>query len=79
MSRTSGGYNKLLMVLYVFEHKTQYLLTHAPYTRIVVFSYISNIPQGFRRVKFVLITPCIVKQQYMRIIAIQPKVGCENV
>ena len=27
-----------------FEHKTQYLLIRAPYTRIVVFWHISNIP-----------------------------------
>ena len=35
---------QLSNVLYVFEHKTQYLLIHAPYTRIVVFWHISNIP-----------------------------------
>ena len=28
----------------VFEHKTQYLLLHAQYTRIAVFWHISNIP-----------------------------------
>ena len=26
------------------EHKTQYLLIHAPYTRIVLFWHIGNIP-----------------------------------
>ena len=31
-------------VLYVFEHKMQYLLTHAPFTRIVVFWHIGNVP-----------------------------------
>ena len=35
-----GVYNKLLMVLYVFEHKTQQSLIHAPYTRIVVVWHI---------------------------------------
>ena len=35
---------QLCKVLYVFEHKTQYLLIHAPYTRIVIFWHISNIP-----------------------------------
>ena len=35
---------QLCKVLYVFEHKTQYLLIHAPYTCIVVFWQISNIP-----------------------------------
>ena len=28
----------------MFEHKRQYLLTRAPYTRIVVFWHTSNIP-----------------------------------
>ena len=36
----AGSYNRLLDVLYVFEHKTQYLLIHAPYTRIVIFWHI---------------------------------------
>ena len=40
----AGSYNRLLDVLYVFEHKMQYLLIHAPYTRIVVFWHISNMP-----------------------------------
>ena len=31
-------------MIYVFEHKMQYLLMHAPYTRIEVFWQISNIP-----------------------------------
>ena len=31
-------------VLYVFEHKTQYILIHAPFTRIVVFWHIGNVP-----------------------------------
>ena len=31
------GYNRLPIVLYVFEQKMQYILIHAPYTRIVVF------------------------------------------
>ena len=35
-------------------------------------------PQGFHRVKFVMITPCFVKQQYFWNIAIQPAVGCYN-
>ena len=34
----------LCRVLYVFEHKTQYLLIHAPFTCIVVFWYFSNMP-----------------------------------
>ena len=34
-------YNILPKVLYVFEHKTWYILIHAPYTHIVVFWHIS--------------------------------------
>ena len=37
-------YNTLPKLLYVFEHET-YVLIHAPYTCIVVFWHISNIPQ----------------------------------
>ena len=37
-------YNTLPKLLYGFEHKKQYVLIHAPYTRIVVFWHISNIP-----------------------------------
>ena len=35
-------------------------------------------PQWFRRVKFVVIPPCFVYQQYLWNIAIQPVVGCYN-
>ena len=34
----------VLMVLYVFEHIMQHLLIHVPYTRIMVFWHINNIP-----------------------------------
>ena len=37
-------YNIYVEVLCVFEHNTSYILIHAPYTRIVVFCHISNIP-----------------------------------
>ena len=53
-------YNTLLEVMYVFEHKMIYISIHAPYTRIVVFWHISNIPQWFRKVKFVIISPRFV-------------------
>ena len=33
----------LCKVLYVFEHKAQYLLIHAPITHIVVFWHIGNV------------------------------------
>ena len=32
-----GSYDRLLEVLYVFEHKMQYDFIHAPYARIMVF------------------------------------------
>ena len=63
------SYIRRFKVLYVFEHKTQYRLIHDPYTRIVVFGYISSIPYQFRKVKVVMITPCFV----------QPSFGCYNV
>ena len=40
----AGKLWQLCKVLYVFEHKTQYLLIHAPFTRIVVFWHIGNVP-----------------------------------
>ena len=33
-----------VQVLYVFEHKMQFLLIHASFTRIVVFWHIGNVP-----------------------------------
>ena len=38
-----GDYNKLVEVLYIFDHKTQYLLIPVPYTHIVVFWNINNM------------------------------------
>ena len=40
----AGKLWQLCKVLYVLEHKMQYILIHAPYTRIGVFWHISNIP-----------------------------------
>ena len=42
----AGSYNILPDMLYAFEHETQDLLIHAPYTRIVVCWHISNMPWG---------------------------------
>ena len=42
-----GSYNRLPYVLYVFEHKTQYLLIHAPCARIPIFWHISNMYERF--------------------------------
>ena len=40
----AGSYDKTTRIAICFEQKTQYLLIHAPYTHIVVFWHISNIP-----------------------------------
>ena len=40
----AGKLWQLCKVLYVFEYKAQYRLIHAPFTRIVVFGHIGNIP-----------------------------------
>ena len=40
----AGKLWQLCKVLYVFEHKTQYLLIHALFIRVVLFWRIGNIP-----------------------------------
>ena len=40
----AGKLWQLCQVLYVFEQKTQYLLTHAQFTRILIFWHIVNVP-----------------------------------
>ena len=40
----AGSYDKTTRTAICFEHKTQYILIRAPYTRIVVFWHISKIP-----------------------------------
>ena len=40
----AGSYDKTTRTAICFEHKAQYLLIPAPYTHIVVFWHISNIP-----------------------------------
>ena len=37
-------YNTYPQILQVFEHKTKYVLIRGPYTGIVVFWHISNMP-----------------------------------
>ena len=74
-----GRLRQLCNVLHVFEHKTQYILTHASFTRIVVFWLIGNVlPNDFVESKIVVIPPRFVYQQYFRNIAIKPAVGCYN-
>ena len=40
----AGKLWQLCKVLYVFEHKAQYLLIHAPINRNVIFWHIGNVP-----------------------------------
>ena len=40
----TGKLWQLCKVLYVFEHKMQYILIHAPFTRIVAVWHIGNLP-----------------------------------
>ena len=40
----AGSYDKTTRTAICFEHKTQYLLIRAPYTHIVVFWHVRNIP-----------------------------------
>ena len=74
----AGSYDRTTRTAIYFEHKTQYLLIRAPYTRIVVFWHISNIAPWFRRVKLVVIPPRVILQQYLWDIVIRPAVGCYN-
>ena len=40
----AGSYDKTTRTAICFEHKTQCLLIRVPYTRIVLFWHISNMP-----------------------------------
>ena len=52
----AGSYNRLLEVLYVFEHKTQYLSVHDPHTPLWYFDISVICTHKFRSwVKFVII------------------------
>ena len=62
-----GIYRRPLELPYVFEQKTQYILIHAPYTRMVVFWHISNIPAIFL-VKFVIIPLCFALKNIFEIL-----------
>ena len=53
----AGSYDKTTRTALCFEHKTQYLLIRAPYTRIVVFWHISNIPPMILQSQISCITP----------------------
>ena len=73
----AGSYDKTTRTAICFEHKTQYLLIRAPYTRIVVFWHISNIPPMASQSLNSCNTPMFC-MQYLWNIAIQPSVGCYN-
>ena len=74
----AGSYDKTTRTAICFEHKTQYLLIRAPYTRIVVFWHISNIPPMISQSQISCNIPSFIQQQYLWNIAIQPAVGCYN-
>ena len=61
----AGSYDKTTRTPICFEHKTQYLLIRAPYTRIVVFWHISKIPPWLGRVKLVVIPPHVLYSNYI--------------
>ena len=50
-----GVQNRQPSVPFILKHKTQCILIRAPHTRTMVFWHINNIPQGFHRVKLVII------------------------
>ena len=56
----AGSYDKTTRTAICFEHKTQYLLIRAPYTRIVVFWHISNIPPMISQSQMSCNTPCFI-------------------
>ena len=61
----AGSYVKTTRNAICFEHKMQYLLIRAPYTRKVVFWHTSNIPPTISQSQISCITPTFLKQQYL--------------
>ena len=75
----AGTYDKTTRTAICFEHKTQYILIRAPYTRIVVFWHISNIPPRISQSQISCNTPTFyIAAIYLWNIVIQPAVGCYN-
>ena len=72
---SAGKLWELCKVLYVLNRKRNIML-HIP--ALWYFDTSVTYPQRFRWVKFVLIVPRFVQQQYLWNIAIQPPVGCYN-
>ena len=61
-----------------FEHKTQYLLIRAPYTRIMVFWHISNIPPMISQIQISCNTPTFYKATIFVKYCYTTAVGCYN-
>ena len=74
----AGSYDKTARTAICFEHKTQYLLIRAPYTRIVVFWHISNIPPMISQSQISCSTPTLCIAAIKWDIVMQPAVGCYN-
>ena len=53
----AGSYDKTTGTAICFEHKTQYLLISAPYTRIVVFWHVSKMPNAIGQSQISCNTP----------------------
>ena len=64
----AGSYSRLLEVLYVFEHKTQYFysMLHIPALRY--FDISVTCPHRFHRVKLVIIPPCLYSNNICEIL-----------
>ena len=56
----AGSYDKTTRTAICYEHKMQYLLIRAPYTRIVVFWHISNIPNMISQSQISCNTPHVL-------------------
>ena len=74
----TGKLWQLCKVLYVFEHKNAIYFNPCSIYPHCYFDTSVTYLQWFRRVKFVLIPPRFVQQQYLWNIATQPAVGCYN-
>ena len=64
----AGSYDKTTRTAICFEHKTQYLLIRAPYTRIVVFWHISNIPPMISQSQISCNTPRLYSSNFCEIL-----------
>ena len=60
----AGSYDKTTRTAICFEHKTQYLLIRAPYTRIMVFWHISKITPMIGQSQISCIATIFVKYCY---------------